>query len=161
MPDILLLAQTVSVASLALWLGSGLRDNILYPEMNRTFARQVLGMKRMADEYPEHYELVAHRRVMSERWCARLFGLIVLAETAAVIALVVGVIWLGAAVFGLAAPEPARGAALFGALAFTSVWAAFLICGNHFTYWYCHEAAQTTHFHLTLWGLGTMIFLAI
>ncbi len=73
--------------------------------------------------------------------------------------LVAAVISMALACFGLANPEYARSAALLGALGFTSIWSAFLIGGNHFAYWYCHEVAQNTHFQMSIWGVGTMIFL--
>ena len=57
--------------------------------------------------------------------------------------------------------ESARSAALGGALGFTTIWSAFLICGNHFAYWYCHEGMQNTHYQMTLWGIATMIFLSV
>lgn len=56
--------------------------------------------------------------------------------------------------------DAARMLAAWGATDFTSVWAAFLIVGNYFCYWFGHEGAQNTHFPLTLWALGTVILLA-
>ena len=70
-------------------------------------------------------------------------------------------IWMVLALCGLADLEQARIAALAGALGFTSIWSGFLIAGNHFAYWFCHQWAQSTHFQLVLWGIGTMVLLAI
>jgi predicted small integral membrane protein len=84
----------------------------------------------------------------------------VLAELLATILLWVGTIALVMALAGAATIETARMLATFGATAFIAVWSAFLIAGNYFCYWLGHEGAQTTHFHLTLSGLGTLILLA-
>ena len=90
-----------------------------------------------------------------------VFRLIVFAELVAAILLWIGVIWLALAAFGIAGAESARIAALIGILAFTSIWAGFLIVGNHFGYWYCHEWAQNTHFQLATWGTAAMILLVV
>ncbi|MEM0945097.1 MAG: DUF2165 family protein [Pseudomonadota bacterium] len=157
---VILLAQTGTTFWLAAWLTLGLRDNLVHPEMNETFTRQVLQMDRMRADFAEHYRMIAHRRVTSP-WLQRaLFWAIVAAEAVACLVLWVGVVWLGLALAGLATPETARAAALLGALLFTSVWSGFLVAGNHFAYWYCHEGAQNTHFQMTIWGTAAMIFLA-
>ena len=49
--------------------------------------------------------------------------------------------------------------ALFGATAFVAIWSGFLVVGNYFSYWFCHEGAQNTHYQMTLWGLATAILL--
>ncbi|MFL2786550.1 MAG: DUF2165 family protein [Paracoccaceae bacterium] len=36
-----------------------------------------------------------------------------------------------------------------------------MIAGNWFCYWFCHEGAQNTHFQMTLWGMATMVLIAI
>ena len=73
-------------------------------------------------------------------------------------------LWVGAISFALAIndqieADTARMLGLLGALTFTTTWAGFLIVGNWFCYWFCHEGAQNTHYQMTLWGLATMILL--
>ena len=55
----------------------------------------------------------------------------------------------------------ARDAALFGALMFTGIWGMFTVVGNHFSYWFCHDGAQNTHFQLVIWGAVTLVFQAM
>lgn len=157
----LLISQTAAVFFLACWLSTGVFENMFYSELNRTFTTEVLDFTRMREEYPEAYARVAYRRITSpvlQKW---LFKLIVGWEIVAVLALWVGTIALLMAVLGLSASEPARALGLLGALLFTSTWAGFLIVGNWFCYWFCHEGAQNTHYQMTLWGFATMILLAV
>ncbi|MEM8688655.1 MAG: DUF2165 family protein [Pseudomonadota bacterium] len=154
-----MIAQMFVTACLAGWMSLGVKDNIQHPVMNRTFTTMVLEMERMAEMYPEHYALVAHRRITNPTLQTVLFRGIVLAELIASLLLWVGAGWLGLAILGTADAENARVAALVGTIAFTGVWASFLIGGNHFSYWYCHEWAQNNHFQLVLWGTATMVLL--
>ena len=62
---------------------------------------------------------------------------------------------------GLEDPEAARVVALLGVLGFTLIWSAFLVFGNWFLIWMCHEWAQSNHFQLLLWGIGTMLLLIL
>ncbi|KPA21226.1 hypothetical protein shim_26910 [Shimia sp. SK013] len=157
--DMLLTAQTVSLLLPTLWLTTGVRDNILHPSVNEVFTAQVLTMERMKEDYPDEYARVAHRAIKSRAWQTRFFRLIVAAEVMTVAVMWVGVVLLALAATGYAFPSMARDVALIGALMFTGVWSMFTIVGNHFSYWFCHEGAQTTHFQLLLWGLGNMILL--
>lgn len=156
-----LIAQTGATAFLAGWLTSGLKDNLQHPEMNRTFTSMVLRMERMEELYPEHFEIVRHRRVDSPKLQNLAFRFIVWCEAIAAILLWIGVGFMCAALLGVSDVGTAKAFALIGALAFTSVWAGFLILGNHFGYWYAHEAAQNTHFQLVIWGVATMVFLTV
>ena len=157
--DMLLVAQTISLLLPTLWLTTSVRDNILYPPVNEVFTAQVLTMERMQQDYPDEYNRVSHRALHSRAWQKGLFRLIVLSEAATVLVMWAGVILMALAVFGSALPSQARDVATLGALMFTGVWAMFTVVGNHFSYWFCHEGAQNTHFQLTLWGLGNMILL--
>ncbi|MEL6889123.1 MAG: DUF2165 family protein, partial [Pseudomonadota bacterium] len=65
------------------------------------------------------------------------------------------------ALMGTGTVAGGRSIAMIGAMAFTAVWAGFLIVGNHFCYWFCHEGAQNTHYQMTLWGVGTMVLLGL
>lgn len=156
-----LIAQTFVTASLAGWMTLGVKDNIQNPVMNRTFAVMVLQMDRMAEMYPDHYELVAHRRITNPKVHTALYRCIVFAELLTAILLWIGTCWLGLAAFGLADVESGRVAALIGMIAFTGVWVSFLVGGNHFSYWYCHEWAQNSHFQLVIWGTASMLLLIL
>ncbi len=159
--SIILLTQTALVTFQALWLGSGVRDNILYPSINETFTAQVMDMAYLREDDPSAYALVAHRRVTSRAWQKAAFRLVVAWELLSTVTLVAAVVTLILALFGGVAAEFARGLALFAVLMFTTTWAMFLVVGNHFCYWFGHEGAQNTHFQMTLWGIATLIFLAV
>ena len=160
LPTMLLIAQTCLTAYLALWLTFGVRDNLVHPSMNATFTAQVLALKRMSEAYPEDFRVIQHRRITDQGMQRALFRFIVLAEVLVCLALWIGTVWMALAVIGWAGPSQARAAALAGALGFTSIWSGFLVAGNHFAYWYCHEWAQNTHFQLALMGIGAMVLLA-
>ena len=156
-----LIAQTVSVLFLALWLSTGVYENLRYPTLNSTFTAEVLDMKRMREDYPDAYTLVAHRRITSPAIQLFLFRLVVAWELMATLLLWAAVIALVLATFGELGDVVARMMGVLAALAFTAIWAGFLIVGNWFCYWFCHEGAQNTHFQMTLWGLATMVLLAV
>ena len=160
MATALLFAQFVATGLIASWLALGLRDNILYPALNGTYTGEVMQMTRMQADYPEAYQQVAHRAVTDPRLHRLAFRAVVLAEALATLVLTVGTLWLLAALIGLGDSTAARAVALTGAALFTGVWGGFLVIGNHFSYWFCHEGAQNTHYQMTLWGVGTMILLA-
>ncbi|MCP9480984.1 DUF2165 domain-containing protein [Shimia sp. CNT1-13L.2] len=159
--DMTLLAQTVSLALPAAWLTLGVRDNILYPSVNETYTAQVFTMERMEADYPDEYARVAHRSIKSRKLHKAAFGLVVAAELLTTLVLWAGVACLLLSIFGSMVVENARTVAMLGAIMFTSIWAMFTVVGNHFSYWFCHEGAQNTHFQLTLWGLGNLIFLSL
>lgn len=154
-------AQSAAIFFLAAWLTTGVLENLFFPKLNSTFTAEVLDMARMRQEYPEAYSDVAHRRIANPSIQKWLFRLIVFWELLAVIALWVGFAMLLASLFDQAHLDTARALALLGALMFTATWAGFLIVGNWFCYWFCHEGAQNTHYQMTLWGTATMIFMAM
>ncbi|UWQ93461.1 DUF2165 domain-containing protein [Rhodobacteraceae bacterium M382] len=156
----ILLSQVVTVFFLAAWLTTGVFENLIHASLNSTFTAEVLDMARMREEYPEAYQDVAYRRISNPTVQKNLFRLIVLWEVFAAAVLWVGCVALVTALLGLTDPDTARGLAVLGALAFTSVWAGFLVGGNWFCYWFCHEGAQNTHYQMTLWGLGTLILVS-
>ena len=161
METMIFVAQTCLVGFLAAWLTTGVRDNLLYPATNGVVIAAVLRLERLEALYPEDFELIAHRRIESRRLQRVIFALIVFCESVACLALWGAVVLMIGAMFGLAEAELAKAVALASALGFTSIWAGFLIAGNHFAYWMCHEWAQATHYKMLLWGLGTMIFLVV
>ena len=158
---IVLLAQIMSLAGIAGWLTTGFWDNLRYPENNETYTAQVLSMARMQEDFPAEYARVAHRAVTSRSLQQLAFRLVVAAEFAATVILWLGIGALVLALFGAADQETARALGLLGAAMFTAIWAGFLVVGNYFSYWFCHEGAQNTHYQMTLWGMANMIFLAV
>lgn len=161
METMIFFAQTCLVAFLAAWLTTGVRDNLLYPATNGAVIGAVLKLERLKALYPEDFELIAHRRIENSGLHRSVFGFIIFCEAVACLALWISVALMAGALMGVAEAELAKTAALASVLGFTSIWAGFLVAGNHFAYWMCHEWAQATHFKMLLWGLGTMIFLAV
>ena len=157
----LLVAQTAATGFLAAWMFTGVKDNWLHPDLNGAVVGVILRIEKMQLNFPQEYAQIKHRRVESDRVHRAIFWLIVLWETLALIVLVIATVAMGLALVGVVSPDIARSLALMGVLLFTSVWAGFLIFGNHWVYWYCHEWGQNSHFQLLLWGLSTLIFLAI
>lgn len=155
------LAQIALLTGIAAWLATGVYDNIVYPDNNEVFTAQVMTMERMQVEYPEHFAHVAHRVITSRAVQKMAFRIVVLAEALACIVLWLGVGALVLSLFGTVEQTTARAVALLGATLFTSVWAGFLVVGNYFCYWFCHEAGQNTHYQMTLWGIGVMVFLVV
>ncbi|WP_299371035.1 DUF2165 family protein [uncultured Tateyamaria sp.] len=161
METTLLAAQALATALIAAWLTLGVRDNILHPAVNETYTAEVMEMTRMRVDYPDAFAHVAHRAITNrtlQRWA---FRAVVTAELLATLVLWAGTLLLALAALGATGQDLARSLALSGAMLFTAVWAGFLIVGNHFCYWFCHEGAQNTHYQMTLWGVGTMILLAL
>lgn len=157
----LLLAQTASVFFVTAWLSTGVFENLFMPEINSTFTAQVLNMERLREEYPEAYDKVAHRSISNPKVQKLLFRLIVFWELIAVATLWAATVLMVAALMGGGDVQLARGLSILSTLLFTSTWAGFLIVGNWFCYWFCHYEGQNTHFQMTLWGLATMVLLAV
>lgn len=156
-----LIAQLVATGLIAAWLTTGVYDNIRHPHMNETYTAEVLSLARMKDEYPSEYAQVAHRAITSRSIQRIAFRIVVLVELAACIILWAGVVALLMALTGSGSLNTGRVIALLGATAFTAVWGGFLVVGNYFSYWFCHEGAQNTHYQMTLWGLATMVLLVV
>ncbi|MEO9516586.1 MAG: DUF2165 family protein [Paracoccaceae bacterium] len=161
MDSMLLIAQLVGTSLITLWLTIGVLDNLRHPSVNETITAEVLSMVRMAEEFPDAFARFSSRAITSRSVQNLAFRLIVLGEACATFLLWVGLVALIGACLGWVAPETARTTALLGATAFTGVWGMFLIVGNYFCYWLCHDGAQNTHYQMTLWGLGTMVLIAI
>lgn len=153
------LARCLLVAMPAAWLTLGVLDNIRYPAINRDDVGRVLSMAAL-DDHPEVAALVGHRRITHPAaviWC---FRLIVFGELLATLLLWCAVAALAADALGVAEFAFARPLAIVAMLAFTGVWAAFLIGGQWFYYWYGPHG-QATHMLATLWGIGTIAVLAL
>jgi hypothetical protein len=153
------IAQAVLVALQAAWLSLGAYDNIRYPQINRGVIAKVLGLDALADT-PQVYAKVAHRRITDRVVIQRLFAFVVAVEVAVSLAL-----WLAASVLaldavGLVDGRLAGAFAILAVTAFTAIWAGFLIGGQWFYYWY-GDHGQATHFFMTLWGIATLLVLAL
>jgi len=155
----LLLAQIVTTGSLACWLTVGVRDNLLHPSMNETYTAEVMEMTRLQHDYPAEYAQVAHRAITSRHIQTLAFRGVVASELVAAFLLWIGALALLMALVGVASEDTARTLAMYGTTAFVAIWSGFLVVGNHFSYWFCHEGAQNTHFQMTLWGIGALILL--
>lgn len=156
-----LVVQIIMVLMPALWLSIGFYDNIRHRDVNGAIVNDVLSMRVLQDEYPDIYAVHQHRAIGSPRLRNALFALIVLAEGVVVLALWFSLCVLSAAMLGLMEPTAARSLAMLGPLGFATLWSSFLVAGNYWCYWMCHEGAQNTHFQMTLWGIGVLILLAL
>ena len=161
MENTILAAQALATSLIAAWLTLGVRDNILYPSVNETYTAEVMEMQRIKEGFPEAYAPVAHRAVTNRRLQLLAFRCVVAGELIACIVLMLGTLALGLALIGIVAPLTAKSIAIIGATLFTAVWAGMLVGGNHFNYWFGHEGAQLTHYHMNLWGLALIILLAV
>jgi len=155
------IAQIALVGGIAAWLATGVYDNIVYPQNNELYTAQVKSMARMKEDYPEEYARVAHRAITTRATQKLAFRFVVLVEFLAMVVLIIASVALALALFGVVTREGAVALALLGATLFTAIWAGFLVVGNYFCYWFCHEAGQNTHYQMTLWGVGVMVFLAV
>ena len=156
----ILIAQIVSVTAIAAWLATGVYDNIRYPRNNEEYTAQVMSMELMREEYPEAFARVAHRAITNRGVQQLMFRMVVAAELLACLVLFAGVVALLMALVGTGNLETGRSIALLGATMFTGVWAGFLVVGNYFCYWFCHEGGQNTHYQMTLWGMANILLLA-
>ena len=162
METLALLAQSAVTACLAAWMVTAVKDNWLHPDINLEGVAMVMRFDRMARDYPEDYAKLAHRRVDDARTHRLVFRLILAFETVSAALLTIGALFLFLAAFGAAGLVIAKSVAVAGTVLFSCTWSGFVAGGNHFAYWYCHEAAQTTHMILVAWGfLATILLLAV
>ncbi|MEM1235666.1 MAG: DUF2165 family protein [Pseudomonadota bacterium] len=157
--NLLLLLDSVLVAGLAAWMIVAVRDNWMHPKMNLEAVAMVVRFDAMAEEFPEDYAEVAHRRIDDPARVKLIFHLIRWAETAAAVMLSLSALLLFIAAFGSAGVVFATGMALVSTAFFASIWAGFIIGGNYFAYWYSHQWAQMNHFSLLFWSL--LVFIAL
>ena len=161
MTELLLLVDAVLVAGLAVWMTVAVADNWRHPKLNEEAVAMVVRFDLMAEQYPDDFAQLSHRRIEDPRLIGLLFRAMRLAETvAAAILAVATVLLLGAAV-GLFPALVAQGTAIVGTAFFASIWGGFVIGGNYFAYWYCHQWAQSNHFMVMYWGLFVLVILLI
>jgi hypothetical protein len=161
MAAVLFLVEAALVAGLGLWMAVAVADNWRHPRMNEEAVAMVVRFDLMAQDYPEDFALVAHRRIEDPAMIRRLFHAIRLAETAAAVALFLSALLLVLAAGGAVPGVLATGAAIVSAAVFTLIWGGFIIGGNYFAYWYCHQWAQSNHFMLMYWGFFVLLVLMI
>jgi predicted small integral membrane protein len=161
MVTILFLVEAALVASLGTWMAVAVADNWRHPRLNEEAVAMVLRLELMAEQYPEEYRMVAHRRIDSPGVTRMLFRSIRLAETVAALALYGAAALLLLAALGLVAPAPATAAAVLSTAFFILIWGGFVIGGNYFAYWFCHQWAQSNHFMLMFWGFFVLVVLIV
>ncbi|MEM9854201.1 MAG: DUF2165 family protein [Pseudomonadota bacterium] len=159
MEGLLLALDALLVLGLAAWMIVAVADNWRHPKLNEDAVAVVVRFDAMAREFPDEFALLAHRRIEDAGTIRLMFRAIRLAETVAAMALSASVILLALASIGLAGSAFATGAALLSVAYFASIWAAFVIGGNYFAYWYCHQWAQSNHLMLLFWSLFVFIIL--
>lgn len=150
----------ISAALLALpaaWLTIGVWENIRHPVMNETYTAEVLSMARLKHDYPQLFNQIGTRAIQNRGIQRLAFYAIVGAELGISLAL-----WAGAGAH-IFVPDMALTDTLgkLAILGFCSLWGSFLVVGNYFAYWMCHDIAQNTHFQMLFWGLGILIFLFV
>lgn len=161
METAVLLCQAGGLALLAAWLSVALSDNWRHPEINEQFTREVLSLSRIERDFPGVLALVGRRRILHPGIQRSVFIAIVVAETLVVMLLWLATAGLIGAAAGLVDPVSARVLGMGGAFGFVAIWAGFVIAGNYFCYWLCHEGAQNTHFQLLLWGMSMLLLLGL
>ncbi len=159
MESLLLLVDALLVAGLGLWMTVAVADNWRHPKLNEDAVAMVVRFDLMAEQFPEEFAPLAHRRIEDPRLIRLLFQTMRLAETVAAICLIGAALLLIGAALGFAGVAFAQAAAVAGAAFFVCIWAGFVIGGNYFAYWYCHQWAQQNHFMVMFWGLFVLLIL--
>ncbi|MCY4300746.1 MAG: DUF2165 family protein [Aestuariivita sp.] len=157
--SMVLIAQTVSLASIAAWLTTGVYDNIRHPLNNEFYTAQVLSMNLLKKDFPNEYARVSNRAITNRTLQRCAFSFAVSIEAVTCLILWTGCIALSLSIIWPSIVVEAKTLALLGAVTFSSIWSGFLIIGNYFCYWYTHEGIQNTHFQMTLWGMANILLL--
>lgn len=157
----LILLDAALVAGLAAWMTVAVADNWRFPEMNEDSVKMVVSFELMAEEAPEHFALVAHRKIDDPKTIRLFFRAIRLAETVAALALWVAAALLALGALGAFSIATATGLAVIASGYFSLIWAGFIIGGNYYCYWYCHPWAQSNHFMFMYWGLFVLVVLLL
>ncbi|MEM9320707.1 MAG: DUF2165 family protein [Pseudomonadota bacterium] len=161
MEMVILFVQAAMIAGLGTWMAVAVADNWRHPQLNEDAVAVVVRFDLMAQEYPEAFKPLANRRIDDPRTIRRLFHAIRFAETVAAGALMFSALLLILAALGAVSVPMATAAAIASTAFFTLIWAGFVIGGNYFAYWYCHQWAQSNHFMVMYWGFFVLIVLLI
>ena len=159
MESVLLLLDAILVAGLGIWMVVAVVDNWRHPKLNEEAVAMVVRFDLMAEEYPEDFAQLSHRRIDDPRLIGLMFRAIRLAETLAACLLIAAAGALVWAVFVPGTVVLANVLALSATVFFICIWAGFIIGGNYFAYWYCHQWAQSNHFMVMYWGFFVLIVL--
>jgi hypothetical protein len=153
----MLLVEAALVAGWGVDGGGGLRQ-LAPPALNREAVAMVMRFDLMAREHPEDFgsSPIADRR---SAVITLLFHAIRLAETLAAVALFARRS-LVLAVRGRCRADWPRRRDRRHAF-FTLIWAGFIIGGNYFHYYYCHQWGQSNHFMFMYWGFFVLLVLMI
>ena len=159
MAELMLVLDAVLVSGLAAWMIVAVADNWRHPTLNEEAVAMVVRLDLMEKEYPEEFSKIAYRRIEDPKTIRAIYHLIRAAETLAAVLLTLSAVLLLSAAAGGVAVTTATGLALVSTAGFASIWAAFIIGGNYFVYWYSHQWAQMNHFSLLFWSL--LVFIAL
>jgi predicted small integral membrane protein len=161
METVLVLVDAALVAALGCWMAVAVYDNWRHPQLNREAVAMVMRFDIMARDYPEDFRVVAHRRIESAAVIEAAFQAVRLAETLAAVALLGAAFGLVGAAFGTFDPQLATVTALVATAWFCLIWAGFIIGGNYFHYYYCHQWGQSNHFMFMYWGFFVVLVLLL
>ncbi|MEM8731743.1 MAG: DUF2165 family protein [Pseudomonadota bacterium] len=161
MDRLYLMIEALLVLGPGVWMAVAVADNWRHPKLNEEAVAMVVRFDLMAEHYPEDFALIAYRRIEDPRIIGLLFRAMRLAETCAAGLLLLATAVLLAAAAGIADPATAQGLAIVAVAFFVSIWVGFVIGGNYFAYWYCHQWAQSNHFMLMYWGLFVLLILLV
>ncbi len=157
----MLLIEAALVASLGLWMVVAVYDNWRHAKLNRDAVAMVMRFDMMERDYPDEFRLVSHRKVENETLISLCFNAIRLAESTAAVILVAAALGLMLAGFGQIDAGGATTFALIATTFFILIWAGFIVGGNYFHYYFCHQWGQSNHFMFMYWGFFVLLVLMI
>ncbi len=161
MAAVFLLVEAVLVAGLGIWMAVAVYDNWRHPRLNREAVATVMRLDLMARDFPEDYAFVSHRRVVNNRIIDVAFYAIRWAETFAAAILGLASALLMGAAFGWIPLAFAQALAVLATTYFCAIWAGFIIGGNYFHYYFCHQWGQSNHFMFMYWGMFVLVILIV
>ncbi|MBI1416803.1 MAG: DUF2165 family protein [Limimaricola sp.] len=155
------LVEAALVSGPAVWMTVAVADNWRHPKLNEDAVAVVVRFDLMQEQYPDEFRMVSHRQITSPARIRLLFRAMRLAETLSALGLMISAVLLVLAAAGVVSGNVATGTAVLNATFFSMIWAGFVIGGNYFAYWYCHQWAQSNHFMLMYWGFFVLITLLV
>lgn len=159
MTVVVALIEAALVAGLGVWMAVAVYDNWVHAALNRNGVAMVMSFEIMERDFPAEFAVVAHRKVTDARLIDLAFHTIRATETLAAGALFVSSALLLMAAGGMVPAAAAQAAALLSLAFFCLIWAGFIIGGNYFHYYFCHQWGQSNHFMFMFWGLFVLAIL--
>ncbi|MEM0936372.1 MAG: DUF2165 family protein [Pseudomonadota bacterium] len=159
MESVLFLVDAALIAGLGTWMAVAVADNWRHPKLNEEAVATVVRFDLMAQQYPEDFASVAHRRIEDRRMIGLMFRAMRLAETVAALLLFLAAALLIGAAFDMVDGSVATVTGVIAAAYFSCIWAGFVVGGNYFCYWYCHQWAQSNHYMVMYWGFFVLLVL--